>query len=314
MASSTRSKIFKNLWTKVGALVLALLVWLHVATDKTYEVNYQVPLIVEHLPPNLTLVQPPPPKAKIKIRAKGKNLIGLYFQKLKVSLDLEGAKPGKLDYKLSPQDVKVSTGALTHRVEILSPHILKLRVDKYVSKKVDVISQVEAKPAPGFLQIGKITLTPTEVMISGPSREVRRITSVKTEKLDLLEVKTPISQVVKLIPPLPHLEILPPSVSVFVDIQREVTRQIRGVPLQLTHFPSGKGLEPDKVDLTVIGGEKLIEVLQPEDIKATVDYRQIWIKGRENLTAKIDLPANIKLIRVIPEKFKVVSGDEGSGD
>jgi len=318
MASSTKPKvwgeIFQNIWAKVGAILLALLVWFHMATDKAYEISYQIPLTVEHLPPGLTLVEPPPAKVKIKIRAKGKNLIGLYFKKLRISANLEGAKQGNMEYKLSPKDVKISSGELQGSVEILSPQKLNLRVDRFLSKKVKVISQVEAKPAPGFLQIGEISLTPSHVVISGPSREMRRITSVTTERLELLEVKTPISQVIKLIPPLSNVEVLPPSVSIFADIQREITRQITGISVELTHSPSDKRLEPDLVDLTLIGGEKIIEGLRKEDIRATVDYRQIWIKGKENLTARILLPPEVKLIEAWPEKFKIVSRDEGSGD
>lgn len=307
-------KIFQNIWTKVGAILLASLVWFHVATDKIYEVNYQIPLTVEHLPPDLTLVEPPPPKVKIKIRAKGKIIIGFYFKKLRITADLDYAKPGKLEYKLSPKDVKTSSGEFSGVVEILSPRSLKLRVDRYISKKVKVISQVEAKPASGYIQIGETTLTPSQVVISGPSREVKRITSVETERLELLEVKTPISQVVKVVSPLSSLEVLPPSVSIFANIQREITRQINGVSVELTHSPSGKRLEPTKVDLTVVGGERFIKGVRKEDIKVTVDYRQIWIKGRENLTAKIILPPEVRLIKARPEKFKVVSEDEGSGD
>ncbi len=307
-------KIFQNIGTKVGAILLALLVWFHVATEKVYEVDYQIPLIVEHLPSDLTLVEPPPAEVKIKIRAKGKSLIGFYFKKLRIIADLEGAKQGKLEYKLSPKDVQASSGELSGVVEVVSPRSLKLRIDKYISKKVRVVSRVEAKPAPGYIQIGRITLTPSQVMISGPSQEVRRVSSVETERLELLEVKTPISQVVKVISPLPNLEVLPPSVSIFADIQREVTRQINGVPVELTHSPTSKGLEPALVDLTVVGGEKFIQGLKKEDIKATVDYRQIWIKGKENLTAKVLLPPTMRLIKMSPEKFKVVSRDESAGD
>jgi len=307
-------KIFQNIGTKVGAILLALLVWFHVATEKVYEVDYWVPLTVAHLPPDLTLVEPPPREVKIKIRAKGINLIGFYFKKLEIAADLEGVKEGRLEYRLSPKDVHTSSGELSGVVEIVSPRSLKLRIDKYVSKKVRVISRVEAKPAPGYIQIGRITLTPSQVVVSGPSREVRRISSVETERLELLEVKTPLSQVVKVLSPLPNLEVLPPSVSIFADIQREVTRQINGVPVVLSHSPSGKGVKPALVDLTVVGGEKFIEGLKKEDIKATVDYRQIWIKGKENLTAKVLLPPKVRLVKMSPEKFKVVSGNEGAGD
>lgn len=307
-------KIFQNIWTKVGAILLALLVWFHVVTEKIYEVNCQIPLIVERLPPDLTLVEPPPAQVRVRIRAKGKSLIGFYFKKLRIIADLEGAKQGTLEYELSPKDVQASSGEFSGVVEIISPRNLKLRIDRYISKKVQVIPLVETKPAPGYIQIGEITLTPSQVVISGPSREVRKIASVETERLELLEVKTPLSQVVKIITPLPNLEVLPQSVSIFADIQRKVTHQINGVPVELVHSPTGKGLEPALVDLTVVGGEKIIEELKKEDIKATVDYRQIWIKGKENLTAKIILPPTVRLVKVEPEKFKVVSKDEGAGD
>ena len=68
-------KILDHFWLKITALVLGLLLWFHVATEKTY--NYQLPLPVEEvsLEKGLALSQAPPDSIVAVVSATGKQLL-----------------------------------------------------------------------------------------------------------------------------------------------------------------------------------------------------------------------------------------------
>jgi len=52
--------LFKNLWTKLAALLLAFLLWFHVATDKTFQYEANLKLTQIELVDEIALSAPPP--------------------------------------------------------------------------------------------------------------------------------------------------------------------------------------------------------------------------------------------------------------
>ena len=63
-------KLFENFWVKIAALVLAVLLWLHVATDKTYQMQLALPLTQVELSGDLTLTEPPPESVLVVVTAE----------------------------------------------------------------------------------------------------------------------------------------------------------------------------------------------------------------------------------------------------
>ena len=53
-------KLLENLWVKIAALILAVLLWFHVATDKTYQNKITLPLKQVEITGDLALTEPPP--------------------------------------------------------------------------------------------------------------------------------------------------------------------------------------------------------------------------------------------------------------
>ena len=53
-------KILDHFWLKITALILGLLLWFHVATEKTYNHELYLPVSEVILGDGLALVDPPP--------------------------------------------------------------------------------------------------------------------------------------------------------------------------------------------------------------------------------------------------------------
>ena len=69
--------LFQNFWFKLVAVVMALLLWFHVATDKMYDHTDSFPLEILNVPDPLILAEELPHQVSVTIRGKGKDLLKL---------------------------------------------------------------------------------------------------------------------------------------------------------------------------------------------------------------------------------------------
>src|SRR4030065_1014472 len=72
-----KDKIFANFGWKLVAILLALVLWFHVATEKTYEKSYQARIQPVGLNRSLQIEQIDPRAAQVSVIATGKQLLQL---------------------------------------------------------------------------------------------------------------------------------------------------------------------------------------------------------------------------------------------
>ncbi|MGB2981235.1 MAG: hypothetical protein WBC77_08310, partial [Candidatus Zixiibacteriota bacterium] len=96
--------IFQSFWFKLAAIVMALLLWLHVATDKVYEHSHIFPLEILDVPEGLILAEQIPDQIDIKVRGRGKALLKLLLaDKKSIKIDAQKFKRGETDYSIEPE-------------------------------------------------------------------------------------------------------------------------------------------------------------------------------------------------------------------
>ena len=67
--------LLNNFWLKMLALVMGLLVWIHVATEKTYTYQLKLPVTHVELKVHHTLAALPPESLSVMVSARGKQLL-----------------------------------------------------------------------------------------------------------------------------------------------------------------------------------------------------------------------------------------------
>jgi hypothetical protein len=103
-----KEKIFANFGWKVVAILLALLLWFHVATEKTYEKHFSASIQPIGLSRDLEIERIEPRHAQVSIIASGKQLLRLtlsggltaYFNLALVT------RPGEYEYDLGLADLR----------------------------------------------------------------------------------------------------------------------------------------------------------------------------------------------------------------
>ncbi|MGB2697518.1 MAG: hypothetical protein WBD28_06625 [Candidatus Zixiibacteriota bacterium] len=296
---------FRDIWLKLGALFLALLLWFHVITDRSYEFTLSCPLKVVNIPDNLIIYEEVPREVNFLVKGKGKTILKLFLSQ-REELKIDGSKftAREINYQIKPEEISLPTENLEVQ-EITFPERFNIKLDYFRKKKVKVIPRIVINPDVDFLFLGDVKIQPQEVVVEGPRRFVRTISSVLTESKVIEEVKEPVSESVDLIPPDGfNVRCEPKKVNFFANVQQGVKREMM-VKIANLDSTSGKNIiiNPDHVNLTLLGEEKKINTLKPEDVVVTLDLK--GTKGKYKFPPIIKLPPQIRLISVNPDSLEV---------
>jgi YbbR domain-containing protein len=90
------------------------------------------------------------------------------------SIDLSGIQPGS-----GPQRVTVHVISIDDRITVVGvqPSAVTVDLDRLGTKTIDVV--VDHDQAPGGLELGEITVTPSQVDVSGPASVIERVVTAR---------------------------------------------------------------------------------------------------------------------------------------
>ncbi len=305
-----KNALLSNLGTKIFALSLAVLLWLHVVTGHSYEGVFQIPLEVKNIPEGMVIANQLPQKIAVKFFGQGRQLLRLLHSKTAVVLKITSRRAAARRYQLSPLNVKVPIGLKVEPREIVKPKAVTVELNRLITKEVKVIPHLQLQLANGYVQVGPIKVTPERVKISGPQKFLRHVHSLSLDSIYLSRVKRSISKSVKVIPPEGVNVVYSPTVvNLFIDIQALGERWIKDIPVKLKYLPRGRKarIEPSTIDLKVQGGVDLLATLTAKDISVYIDYRRIKRRATAEVPAIISPKVSgIELIEARPERFTVV--------
>lgn len=301
--------IFQNFWFKLMAILMALLLWFHVATDKVYEYTQTFPLGIINIPSNLVLAEKLPDQVEVKIRGKGKELLKLFLSERKsVNIDAKEFKNGETNYDLKPNQIPIPEGLELQVTDIRSPQELKIKLDHLLDKKVKIQPNVQILPADGFVQVGELHYTPKEVVISGPTMWVNGLEEAFTQKKVIQNADKPISDQLDLVlPPGYNLNLSFRRISFSVDIQKTGEKIFSDLLVQLINIPKYREVEiqPDRIRVTISGAESLVSRISPDKIKVMIDCAKAAKREKTKLPILVELPSEITLKKAEPDSIEV---------
>ena len=173
-----RGMLFDNLGLKFTALLLALLVYLNVYTDRPTTMLVSFPIEYAELDDSLSLSGPVPSVVQAELRGTGKQLIFMRVKEPRVKLSLAGARRGRLDRALAPSDLPLPEGGGITVENLVGPRVVTLDIDRRIHREVRVTPRVTGQPAPGYHWAGVALVDPPRVRISGPEAVVLGLDSL----------------------------------------------------------------------------------------------------------------------------------------
>jgi len=300
--------IKNNIDLKMWSVVLALLVWFHVATERTYDMTYTASLEFVNPPKGWTIVGNPPEEISLRLRGSGKQLIShrLYGEPI-ATLELPKRKSRRLKMDIRPEDVILSRKGKVEIASIVSPTQLTIEMDVASKKQVPIETVVEGQPRKGFVQVGRATLAPSEVELTGGKNRIRRIVRLKTVAIDIEGESKSLERMVGVsLPDGAGYRAKPDSVLARVVIEKEVRKVLQNLPIKATNLSSSRSVEisPELAEVTLAGPESMLDSVDSTNVHVSLDLSGMN-EGSHLIPPKITRPENFEVLSVEPELIQV---------
>jgi hypothetical protein len=173
-----RGLLLDNLGIKLVALLLAVLVYLNVYTDRPATMIVTFPIQLTDLADSLSLSGPAPAAVQAELRGTAKQLIRLRVIEPPVKVSLAGVGAGRYERALGPEDLPLPNGVRLQVDRMVSPRTLELQVDRRGHKVVAVAARIEGQLGSAVLWDGSFRVRPGQVTVSGPETVLATLDSV----------------------------------------------------------------------------------------------------------------------------------------
>ncbi len=176
-------KLNENWALKLLALAFACILWFFVTGEQKLERSYEVPLQLKNMPAGMMVANDIPNVIDVRISGPRTLLMNLQLQDIGIAVNLKDLEPGLTTLKRLEERLNLP-GPL--KVTRLSPSYIDVKLERVVSKKVEVKPQFRGKPAAGY-RVAAVHIEPAQVMIEGAESEVAVLDSVATEIVDIAD-------------------------------------------------------------------------------------------------------------------------------
>lgn len=302
---NNRWKIFNNSDIRLASLALAMLMWLHASTEREYQQKIYCPVQVTNIPSGFVLAATPP-LVSCQITARGKDMIVFKLNPPRVLVDMANRQVKK-------QTVSLSPGLLVYPFDLKAVEVafglneITVTLDRQGQKTVRVLPDVSGIPASGYIICDSTSAEPSQVIITGPQRQLDKIDSVYTWPVKV-DGKSENERVYCRVAPPDSLLFKTDPESVWVKLCFEKTqeRSYKNVPVALVNRGQGYlvSFSPGTIDLMVAGPQHLLQQAEAGQLKITLDLKGL-VPGHHRLQAVIELPEKLELIAADPRDFEV---------
>jgi YbbR domain-containing protein len=309
--------LFHHFWLKVASFVLALVVWIHVATEKTYNYGLNLPVTEITLKENLALAQKPPDSLEVSVSATGKQLLRRKWRHAGVRINASQYQAGRYSLPLSPANTSLAHQPSDMTLdEVIFPSSIQLDIDIESSTEVPVVPDLELSASEGFAISQTMVITPQEIELIGPRSRLGRVNSIHTEYKNLEGLRNEVVIHLALIPPEGYgFSTNPDSVTVTVPVVPVKTRVYEALPVVVFNAPaeSGATARPGSIRAEITGPPTDIDLLNRNAITVSVDYRERNDSGWAKI--QVDCPTKFEVKRTSADSVLIVEdGRAGSGN
>jgi hypothetical protein len=323
--STKRKPIYSDLGYKLGALGLAIILWFFSISNSQFEADAEFPVEIRNIREGKALSGEAPRSATLRFKGSGRALAKLFlfipFSNSRLVLDLERVQRSHVFYldeylKSNPQRIDIPIPGILESIEfieVVRPDSIRVILDDYREKSVAVVPQITVEIAPGYTQVGEMTITPPVVLVKGAAEAVNQVTSVLTSRRTYRDVNGPLEiRSLGLWHPAPEqiLVIEPVNVDIYVDIQMIGERRLEGVPVKLKNIPVDLNafVGPSTVSITVTGGVDYLAALDTSAVEVYIDYELQWSPTDLLVEPQVALDENLlEYHDLVPKQIEIIT-------
>jgi YbbR domain-containing protein len=218
-----------------------------------------------------------------------------------IRVNLTGSKPNIVTYRFFSDNIRVPPGV---KVLSISPTAILIKLEYVRHREVPVKVELRGLPPEGY-RIVRTTVEPATIRLKGPESKVSAISEVFTTPIDVSNLTESKTVDVGLQIEKSNVQAEGPLPKVTVEVEPvSANFRIRNIDIRVLS-PYQSVLDEKTATVLVRARAEDLKSLDRSQVDAVVDLRG-KPKGRYTVPVKVTLPPKIGLVKVIPEKIRVL--------
>lgn len=319
MLSKLRSILVKSIKNKklnVFGLffLLAFLILVLSKLSKSYTETLTISVDAFNLPKDRVLTTDELPKLNIVVNTYGFYLLGTYFNKNTIAIDLKKDAYVHNDTYVwianrAMPDIEKQFGKAFEIVSI-QPDTLSLSFGTLAVKKVPIKLISKTTYASGYDSLEGIVLKPDSINVIGSDSEIKHLDYIETTELNLLNIKKDINTTVNLkLPEADHtIKLSQEKVSIRAEVQK-FTEGTLEIPVVINNLPSDIQINffPKTIKVSYEVSLNDYKSIKPSAFKIECDYLEIESSNASFFTPKFKkTPKNVKRVKMKQDKIEYI--------
>ncbi len=302
-------KFLENIWLRLMAIFMGLFLWFHVATDKEYSHQMNLPIKEISLKENLSLNSELPESLQVVVFATGKQLLRKKWRERGLRINATQFIAGKHNLNLTTGNTSlIGIGNRVTLSEIIFPTSLLIDIDQKEEKYIPIRAEIIATADEGYAVSKIFEPDPAKIFVSGTRRIVQGISYLKTEQKILNGLRNNMTLTLAVVKPeASELILSPDSVTVIVEVVPVKTKVFQKLQIMIVNIPPNFSVttEPSNVTLELVGPPGEIDLLNKNSVAISIDYNNI--SELNYARVKVDFPSKFKIKTISPDSVLVVS-------
>ncbi|MCU0344378.1 MAG: CdaR family protein [Ignavibacterium sp.] len=291
----------------IFSIVFSLLIWGSVTLSDQFYSNRDYDVKVINQPSGYTCGVFNPEKITLKLRAKGWQLLTIALgsqNEYLISADNDSGLITVDPMKEIDENNWLAAGV---SVSEISPREISVIVEKIKFKKLKIEAESDISFSDGYGLASPIKVYPDSVLVSGPSSIINEISTIKTKPVKFSSADKKVKLITEIMEP-KGFSLEQSKVELTFDIQRIVQNTFKNIKVSINGLPNDRNvvLIPNYIDCNLRGGINILGKINPNEIIATIDYRDIVYDTLGSVQPNILIPQNTELVFSKPARLNYV--------
>jgi YbbR domain-containing protein len=302
-----RAAVTRNLSLKVFALVLAVLMWGFVASQKrgeTTEIKFSTALVFKNIPPSLEVASAPIQSVSVLVRARRARANAVNPNQFQVAIDLSNQLAGSFEYALTERNLSYNNISPLEGMSVLqiSPAQIPITLEETIQKVVNIEARLAGDLLPGY-KLESVRMVPDRVTVQGPRSVLDKIKIVLTRPLDVQDLRSNVEMLAYLDLPGP-VRLAPNQKSFFraqIDVSGHTTRLLlRDIPVKFENATNAFKASRDAVNVQLEGPRDVMAALNRNAVTAVLDLAKFPPGDYRGLSPQVLVPDTVRVMRQWP--------------
>lgn len=289
------------------SVLFSILIWGSVTLSEQFYSTMDFNIKVINQPLGFACGVTNPDKISVKLKAKGWQLLTLLLgsqTEYLVSADKDSGIISVDPFNEIDENNWLSAGL---SITEMSPRQISFNVEKLIFKRLKIEAETDISFSDEYGLATPIRIYPDSVLVAGPSSILDKVSTIKTKLVKLSSLDSKINVIAEIEVP-KGFQLENNKAELTFNIQRIVEKTFENIKVNIDGIPDDRDvvLIPNTINCSLRGGINILGKINPNEINATIDYREIVYDSLGSVQPKIIIPENTQLVFIKPVRLNYI--------